>query len=238
MTNILLVEDEKPIRSMLEFALNKEGFSILEAENGKEADMLLHKSTPDLILMDWMLPDISGVEIIKVLKKRESTSAIPIIMLTARTEESHKVEGLDAGADDYITKPFSPRELIARIQAVLRRSNGKVTNHSSEVLVLGDLCIDQASHEVTLNEKPLDLGPTEYRLLVFMIENPNRVFTRESLLNQVWSRSAFVEERTVDVHILRLRKALSVGGFDRYIQTVRGIGYRFSTKEIELDGVA
>jgi len=223
---------------MLEFALKKEGFSILEAENGKEADMLLNKTTPDLILMDWMLPDISGVEIIKVLKQRESTSAIPIIMLTARTEESHKVEGLDAGADDYITKPFSPRELIARIQAVLRRSNGKVTKQDSEVLVLGDLRIDQASHEVTLGEKPLDLGPTEYRLLVFMIENPNRVFTRESLLNQVWSRSAFVEERTVDVHILRLRKALSVGDFDRYIQTVRGMGYRFSTKELELDGAA
>lgn len=233
---ILLVDDEKPIRSMLEFALKKEGFDILEAENWNQTESIIESNSPDLILMDWMLPDISGIEIIKILRQRDHLKNIPIIMVTARTEESHKISGLDAGADDYISKPFSPRELIARIQAVLRRSRD--IQQKSEVIEIGNLRIDLSCYEVTLKDKNIKLGPTEFRLLVFMLENPNRVFSRESLLNQVWSRSSFVEERTVDVHILGLRKALSVGKYDRHIQTVRGIGYRFSSKELVMDGTA
>jgi len=228
MYKILLVEDEKPIRSMLQFALSKEGYTILEAETGAEAESIIESSTPDLILMDWMLPDISGVDIIKLLKQREDCKQIPIIMLTARTEESHKVIGLEAGADDYITKPFSPLELIARIQAVLRRNS---INKEKDVIEVGDLCIDMTSHEVTLGNKSIQIGPTEFRLLTLMLENKNRIFSRESLLSQVWSRSSYVEERTVDVHILRLRKALTKGGYDKYIETVRGIGYRFAFSE-------
>ena len=236
MNKILLVEDEKPIRSMLEFALKKEGYSVFEVENGADAEAAIEYWLPDLVLMDWMLPDISGIEIIKILKKNEHTKNIPVIMLTAKTEESHKVMGLEAGADDYITKPFSPRELIARIQAVLRRSDGN--KQTLEILEAGELRIDMTCHEVTLKERSLDLGPTEFRLLIFMLENSNRVFSRESLLNQIWCRSSYVEERTVDVHILRLRKALAKGGYDKYIQTVRGIGYRFVFNKCELDGVA
>ena len=235
--NILLIEDEKPIRLMLEFALRREGYNIYEAENWTEAEKSIASKCPDLILLDWMLPDISGIEILKILKHREELKMIPIIMLTAITDESHKVMGLDAGADDYITKPFSPNELIARIQAVLRRSQSNYKKQN-EIIVAGPLKIDKTCHEVMLNGKAVDLGPTEFRLLVFMLENPNRVFSRASLLNQVWSRSAYVEERTVDVHILRLRKALSEDKYDKYIQTVRGIGYRFVFEEVKLDGAA
>jgi len=230
MYKILLVEDEKPIRSMLQFALSKEGYSILEAGNGVEAESVIESNTPDLILMDWMLPDISGVEIIKILKQRNDCKNIPIIMLTARTEESHKVTGLEAGADDYITKPFSPLELIARIQAILRR-NSINKQKDKDIITAGDLCVDMTSHEVTLKNKSVQVGPTEFRLLTLLLENKNRIFSRESLLSQVWSRSSYVEERTVDVHILRLRKALTIGGYDKYIETVRGIGYRFSFSE-------
>jgi len=233
---ILLVEDEKPIRSMLEFALKKQGYQTFEAESWYEAEAIIESKSLDLILMDWMLPDISGIEIIKILKDREHLKSIPIIMLTARTEESHKVRGLDAGADDYITKPFSPHELLARIQAVLRRSSNN--QPKADIIKRGDLRVDITDHEVTLGGKVVDLGPTEFRLLVFMLENPNRVFSRESLLNQVWSRSSYVEERTVDVHILRLRKALAKKQFHKHIQTVRGIGYRFSSKELEMNGAA
>ena len=233
---ILLVEDEKPIRTMLQFALEKKGYRTLEAENWFEAQAVLENKPLDLILMDWMLPDISGIEIVQKLKQREQLKHIPIIMLTARSEESYKIKGLDSGADVYITKPFSPHELLARIQAVLRR--GINPQHQSELLELGPLRIDLTSHEVTLNDNVIVIGPTEFRLLVFLIENPNRVFSRESLLNQVWSRSKYVEERTVDVHILRLRKALATGKFDRYIETVRGIGYRFSSKAFQMYGVA
>ncbi|MCL4155617.1 UNVERIFIED_CONTAM: hypothetical protein GTU68_028089 [Idotea baltica] len=175
--------------------------------------------------MDWMLPDASGVDIVRSLKGQNSTSQIPIIMLTAKSEEENKVSGLNAGADDYVTKPFSPKELIARIQAVLRRSN--LETEDEEVFRVGKLEIDKLSHRVSLVGENLDLGPTEYRLLLFLAEHPDRVFSRENLLNQVWSRSPYVEERTVDVHILRLRRALAMEGYDNTIQTVRGIGYRF-----------
>ena len=233
---ILLVEDEKPIRSMLEFALKKHGFDIFEAESWFEAETIIESNSLDLLIIDWMLPEVSGIDIVKKLKTREHLKTIPIIMLTARSEESNKIRGLEAGADDYITKPFSPHELIARIKAVLRRSADN--QHKSVILELGNLRIDKTCHEVMLNGKAVDLGPTEFRLLVFMLENPNRVFSRASLLNQVWSRSAYVEERTVDVHILRLRKALSEDKYDKYIQTVRGIGYRFVFEEVKLDGAA
>ena len=225
MNTILLVEDEKPIRSMLDFALKKAGYQTLEAEDASQTRVLLENNEPDLILMDWMLPDASGVDIIRTLKSQDSTRQIPIIMLTAKTEESNKISGLNAGADDYVTKPFSPKELIARIQAVLRRS--KLDTEEEDILRVGKLEIDKLSHRVTLAGEILDLGPTEYRLLLFFAEHPERVFSRENLLNQVWSRSPYVEERTVDVHILRLRRALAIEGYDNTVQTVRGIGYRF-----------
>lgn len=230
---ILLIEDEKPIRSMLEFALTKHDFEIYEAGSWGEAKKVIKQNPLDLMLIDWMLPEVSGIEIVNKLKQSEKLKNIPIIMLTARTEETHKIKGLNAGADDYITKPFSPHELIARVKAVLRRSGD--THSKAKVLTMGDLRIDIACHEVTLKGKTIDLGPTEFRLLVFMLENPNRVFSRESLLNQVWNRSVYVEERTVDVHILRLRKALAKGKYDKYIQTVRGIGYRFSFQQSKME---
>ena len=226
MNTILLVEDEKPIRSMLDFALKKAGYQTLEAEDALQTHTVLENNAPDLILMDWMLPDASGVDVVKILKGQNSTRQIPIIMLTAKAEESSKVLGLNAGADDYVTKPFSPKELIARIQAVLRRKQSG--DEEEQILQFGELLIDKSSHRVTLAGQILDLGPTEFRLLLFLVENPERVFSRENLLNQVWSRSPYVEERTVDVHILRLRRALSSKDYDKAIHTVRGIGYRFS----------
>lgn len=227
MNTILLVEDEQPIRSMLEFALSKAGYVTLEALDIQQAHSVLSYQQPDLILMDWMLPDASGVDMVRMLKNHDKTKTIPIIMLTAKSDENHKITGLNAGADDYVTKPFSPKELIARIQAVLRRSgiNEKV---EQEVLTVNKLIIDKACHRVSIAGEGIELGPTEFRLLVFLIEHPERVYSRDSLLNRVWGRSAYVEERTVDVHILRLRRALSPWGYERYIQTVRGIGYRFS----------
>lgn len=231
-TKILLVEDEKPISTMLEFALKKQGFDIIEAENWFEAEAIIESKSLDLLLIDWMLPEVSGIEIVKNLRSRKQFQSLPIIMLTARTEESYKIRGLEAGADDYITKPFSPHELVARIKALLRRS---VDNQlESNILEMGSLRIDINCHQVSLKGKTVELGPTEFRLLVFMLENPNRVFSRESLLNQVWSRSIYVEKRTVDVHILRLRKALAIGNYDKYIQTVRGIGYRLSKHDFKL----
>lgn len=229
MNTILLVEDEKPIRSMLEFALSKEGYNTVEAGTIKQAQDALLADRPDLILMDWMLPDASGVQLVEDLKKTPDTKEIPIIMLTANSGEEHKVRGLNAGADDYITKPFSPRELIARIHAVLRRS--RLEANEAEILKVKNLKIDKACHRASVEGTDIELGPTEFRLLVFLIEHPERVYSRDSLLNQVWGRSSYVEERTVDVHILRLRRALSPWKYDKCIQTVRSIGYRFSEKK-------
>jgi len=229
MSTILLVEDEQPIRSMLEFALSKEGYKTVEAETIKQAQDALSTDRSDLILMDWMLPDASGVQLVEDLKKTPGTKEIPIIMLTANSGEEHKIRGLNAGADDYITKPFSPRELIARIHAVLRRSRSD--SNEAEIIKINQLVIDKACHRASVKDTYIDLGPTEFRLLVFLIEHPERVYSRDSLLNQVWGRSAYVEERTVDVHILRLRRALSPWKYDKYIQTVRSIGYRFSEKK-------
>lgn len=224
---VLLVEDEAPIREMLEFVLEQSGYNTIAAEDYHVALDKIKEPYPDLILLDWMLPGGSGVQLAKKLKQDEFTRDIPIIMLTARGEEEDKVRGLDAGADDYITKPFSPKELVARIKAVMRR----VTPTSSEEpIVFNGLVLDPLSHRVSANDEPLDMGPTEFKLLHFFMTHCERVCSREKLLDNVWGTNVYVEDRTVDVHIRRLRKAISRYGHDNMIQTVRGSGYRFSTK--------
>lgn len=224
---ILLVEDEAAIREMTAMALERVGFSTIEAENVQQAERLLSDDLPDLILLDWMLPGGSGVELARRLRRDEVTREVPIIMLTARSEEEDRIRGLDSGADDYITKPFSPRELIARIKAVIRRSSPE---QGGGVIEVDGLVLDTHSHRVSANGHALEMGPTEFRLLQFFMSHPERVYSRNQLLDMVWSRGSFVEERTVDVHIRRLRKALENDGFDKFIQTVRGAGYRFSSQ--------
>ncbi|MCG5514625.1 MULTISPECIES: phosphate regulon transcriptional regulator PhoB [unclassified Ectothiorhodospira] len=222
---ILVVEDEPAIREMVGFALTRAGFQMDEAGDAHEAHARLAERVPDLIVVDWMLPGASGIDLARRLKREDYTREVPIIMLTARGEEDDKVGALDAGIDDYITKPFSPRELVARIKAVLRRS---LPEEQAKPLSVDGLTLDPASHRVMANDKPLEIGPTEFRLLHFFMTHPERVYSRSQLLDRVWGRNTYVEERTVDVHILRLRKALSPHGCDRYVQTVRGAGYRFS----------
>jgi two-component system phosphate regulon response regulator PhoB len=225
--NILIIEDEAAIREMVSFALSKAGFSLLEASDAAEAEAMMAEKLPDLILLDWMLPGMSGIELARRLKRDEYSRAVPIIMLTARSEEDDRVGGLEAGADDYITKPFSPRELVARIKAVLRRA---LPEGEAETLEANGLMLDAASHRVSVEGQSLDLGPTEYRLLKHFMSHAERVFSRGQLLDAVWGRNSFVEERTVDVHILRLRKVLGQYGRDSLVQTVRGAGYRFSAQ--------
>jgi two-component system phosphate regulon response regulator PhoB len=224
--NILIVEDETAIREMVGFALRRAGFELAEAANGKDAQMRVGEQLPDVVLMDWMLPDISGLELVRQFKRDELTHDIPIIMLTARTEEDDKIHGLDSGADDYVTKPFSPKELVARIRAVLRRSG----NTEDEIIAVGDLQLNSGSHRVQAGSDEVQVGPTEYRLLKFFMTHQDRVYSRAQLLDHVWGRNAYVEDRTVDVHVLRLRKLLKPHDFDKMIQTVRGSGYRFSVK--------
>lgn len=221
---ILVVEDERSIRDMLAFNLSRAGFAVDRAADGREARAAIADGYPDVVLMDWMLPDVSGLELTRQLKRDPETREIPIIMVTARAEEDDRVTGLDGGADDYIVKPFSPRELVARIKAALRRT----TAGEDEVIRFGDLKLDMASHEVTVSKAEIPLGPTEYRLLEFFMRHPDRVYSRAQLLDRVWGGNVYVEERTVDVHIRRLRKALSAYAYDRMIRTVRGSGYRFS----------
>jgi len=223
--NILVVEDEAAIREMLNFSLGKAGFNVHEAADARQAQDLMSKTVPDLVLLDWMLPGISGVDLANKLRQVKRTHRVPIIMLTARGEEENKIKGLEAGADDYITKPFSTRELIARINAVLRRSTGDT---DGDVLEAGVLKLDTIGHRVTINNQPLELGPTEFRLLHFFMTHAERVFSRSQLLDQVWGDHVYIEERTVDVHIRRLRRALEAYDCDKFIQTVRGAGYRFS----------
>ena len=225
---ILILEDEKPIRDMVAFGLKRGGFEVLEAQDCAEARSRIADRFPDLALVDWMLPDMSGLEFTRWLKKNESTCDLPVIMLTARAEEEDKVRGLEGGADDYVTKPFSPRELIARINAVLRRSG----NGAGEVVQADGLELDAASHRVRTDGSEVSLGPTEFRLLRFFMTHRERVYSRDQLLDRVWGGDVYVEERTVDVHIRRLRKALEGQGYDRFIQTVRGSGYRFSTRKV------
>ena len=222
---ILVVEDEAAIREMVTLALNAADFEVLEATNVDEALLHISEQSPDLIVLDWMLPGQSGRDLARRLRRDECTLDIPIIILTARVEEVDKVQGLEAGADDYVTKPFSPRELIARIKALLRRTR-PMTDASP--VRLGDLVLDPGSHRVTIGDKIIGMGPTEFRLLHYFMTHPERVYSRNQLLDLVWGRSRFVGERTVDVHVLRLRKALMNHGYDRHIQTVRGAGYRFS----------
>jgi two-component system phosphate regulon response regulator PhoB len=226
--NILIVEDETPIREMVGFALRRAGFNLAEAANGKDAQMRVGERLPDIVLMDWMLPDISGIELVRQFKRDELTRGIPIIMLTARSEEEDKIYGLDTGADDYVTKPFSPKELVARIRAILRRHGGG--NAKDETVAVGALQIDSGSHRVHAGEHEIQIGPTEYKLLEFFMTHRDRVYSRAQLLDHVWGRNAYVEDRTVDVHVLRLRKLLKPYDFDKMIQTVRGSGYRFSEK--------
>jgi two-component system phosphate regulon response regulator PhoB len=224
---ILLVEDEAAIREMTAMALERAGYEVREAEDALHAERVLSDGLPDLILLDWMLPGGSGIELARRFRRDEYTRGVPIIMLTARSEEEDRIRGLDSGADDYVTKPFSPRELIARIKAVIRRANPE---QDEGVLEVKGLMLDTHSHRVSANGNVLDMGPTEFRLLQFFMAHPERVYSRTQLLDMVWSRGSFVEERTVDVHIRRLRKALENDGFDGFIQTVRGAGYRFSSQ--------
>lgn len=224
---ILIVEDEQAIREMIAFHLSRAGYETLEAGDCRVARRLLADERPDLALIDWMLPDISGLEFTRMLKRDKDLEDLAIIMLTARAEERDKISGLDGGADDYITKPFSPRELVARIQAVLRR--GGMSNEES--INAGVLELDVAGHRVLASGREIKLGPTEYRLLHFLLTHSDRVYSRTQLLDRVWGANVYVEERTVDVHVRRLRKALSAENADDYIQTVRGAGYRFSTRD-------
>jgi two-component system phosphate regulon response regulator PhoB len=223
---VLIVDDEAPIREMIAVALEMADYDYLEAAAAREAHALIVDKQPDLILLDWMLPGTSGVELARRLKKEEATAEIPIIMLTAKVEEDNKIQGLEVGADDYITKPFSPRELVARLKAVLRRTTPPGVETPIEV---DGLTLDPVGHRVTTETGALNIGPTEYRLLQFFMTHQERVYTRSQLLDQVWGGNVYVEERTVDVHIRRLRKALG-DQYDHLIQTVRGTGYRFSTR--------
>ncbi|CAM4004306.1 MULTISPECIES: phosphate regulon transcriptional regulator PhoB [Vibrio] len=224
---ILVVEDEAPIREMLCFVLEQKGYTTVEAEDYDTAVSMLKEPFPDLILLDWMLPGGTGINFIKHLKRDEMTRNIPVVMLTARGEEEDKVKGLEVGADDYITKPFSPKELIARLKAVIRRASPTSTEEAIDVR---GLRLDPVSHRVTANDQPLDMGPTEFKMLHFFMTHQERVYSREQLLNHVWGTNVYVEDRTVDVHIRRLRKALEASEHHKLVQTVRGAGYRFSTK--------
>ncbi|HET9472402.1 MAG TPA: phosphate regulon transcriptional regulator PhoB [Steroidobacteraceae bacterium] len=226
---ILVVEDERPIREMIAFGLRRAGFEVREAADARSGRAEVANRRPDLLLVDWMLPDTSGLEFTRGLKRDRETRELPVIMLTARAEEGDKVAGLEGGADDYITKPFSPRELLARINAVLRRA---MPAEGSERVEIDGLVLDQSSQRVSAGERTVALGPTEYRMLAFFMTHPERVYTREQLLDRVWGGNVYVEERTIDVHIRRLRKALEEFGYDRLIQTVRGSGYRFSSRPL------
>ncbi len=224
---ILVVEDEAPIRDMLCFVLEQNGYQPYTADSFDAAINQLVEPYPDLVLLDWMLPGGSGIQIAKKIKQHDVTRNIPIIMITARGEEEDKVRGLEVGADDYVTKPFSPKELMARIKAVIRRV---APTSLDDVIEVQGLRLDPISHRVSAADQALDMGPTEFRLLHFFMTHPERVYSREQLLDHVWGTNVYVEDRTVDVHIRRLRKAISPSGHDRLVQTVRGSGYRFSAK--------
>lgn len=228
---VLVVDDEVSIREMLRLALEISDFECLEAADIHEAYSLITDESPDMVLLDWMLPGGSGIELLRRLKKEEATAALPVIMLTAKTHEDNVVQGLEVGADDYITKPFAPKELIARMRAILRRATNE---EAGSKLRVGELVLDIDSRRVTVGAKALEMGPTEFKLLHFFMSHPERAYSRSQLLDRVWGANVYVEERTVDVHIRRLRKALQAGDpiYAELIQTVRGTGYRFSPRDL------
>jgi two-component system phosphate regulon response regulator PhoB len=224
---ILVVDDETSIREMLVISLESAGYNVLQAENAKTAHSLVLDKHPDLILLDWMMPVTTGLELLRRLKRDEMTDHIPVIMLTAKAEESSKISGLDSGADDYIAKPFSPRELLSRIKAILRRVSREELKNT---IFVGGLEFDPLEHRISIAGNLINLAPTEFRLLQFFLTHQERVYSRDQILDYVWGKNVYLDERTVDVHIRRLRKAISVAGHDEYVQTVRGAGYRFSTQ--------
>ncbi|WP_461484181.1 phosphate regulon transcriptional regulator PhoB [Porticoccus sp.] len=227
---ILVVDDEPAIRDMISTALDVAGFNCIQAENAQQAHAMIIDEQPDLVLLDWMMPGTSGVELIRRLQRDELTKNVPVIMLTAKASEDNVVQGLEIGADDYITKPFSPRALVARINAVLRRAEPALPQ---EPIQVESLLFDPISHRVTINDQTVSMGPTEFRLLSFFLTHQERVYSRDQILDHVWGGNVYMDERTVDVHIRRLRKAIALEGHDRFIQTVRGAGYRFSTRVVE-----
>ena len=223
-TFVLIVEDEPEIREMLNFSLTRAGFTVIEAATGEMALQRLDTDLPDILIVDWMLPGMSGVELAKRIRRDELTSALPLLMLTARSEETDVLKSFESGIDDYMSKPFSPKQLVARIKALLRRSGAP----ENDVLEASGIRIDLVSHRLTIEGKNINIGPTEYRLLELLMRNPDRVFERDQLLDRVWGRSSYIETRTVDVHVLRLRKVLKPFGLDGTVQTVRSVGYRFT----------
>ena len=225
--SILVIDDEPAIRDMLQLALDAAGFKVGLAEDAKQAYPIIIDTPPDLILLDWMMPGTSGIELLRRLRRDEIN--VPVIMLTAKVEEASKISGLDSGADDYIAKPFSPRELVSRVKAILRRTSEESIK---EVIFAGALKLNQLNRRVNIGDTLVSLGPTEYKLLQFFLTHQDRVYTRDQILDNVWGRNVYLDERTVDVHIRRLRKAISIAGHENYVQTVRGAGYRFS---IQLD---
>lgn len=230
---VLVVEDEPGIRDMLRLALETADFECLEAGDIADAYQQVIHNSPDIVLLDWMLPGGTGIELLRRLKKEEATQHVPVIMLTAKAHEDNVIQGLEVGADDYMTKPFAPKELIARMRALLRRA---VQENVNDELRVGELVIELSSHRVLVNGKTLEMGPTEFKLLQFFMSNPDRAYSRAQLLDRIWGLNVYVEERTVDVHIRRLRKALQAGAphYSDLIQTVRGVGYRFSDRGIAL----
>ena len=224
---ILVVDDEAAIRDMLCIALEAADYNVIQAGNAQQAHAAILDRNPDLVLLDWMMPGTTGLELLRRLKRDELTEKIPVIMLTAKAEEDSKIYGLDSGADDYISKPFSPRELVSRVKAVLRRVGREDLD---EPISVGELLFDPIGHRVSIAGTPVNLGPTEYKLLQFFLTHQERVYSRDQILDYVWGSNVYLDERTVDVHIRRLRKAISVAGHENYVQTVRGAGYRFSTK--------
>jgi len=225
--NVLIVEDEPPLVELLSYNLEKAGFQTQIARDGDEALLAVEERRPDLVLLDWMLPYVSGIEICRRIRRNPETRDLPIILLTARGEEDDRIRGLDAGADDYVVKPFSPSELIARVRAVLRRTRPAF---DQDLLTYGDIAMDLTTHRVSRADAPVDLGPTEFRLLRFLMEHPGRVFSREQLLDSVWGHDAYIEPRTVDVHIRRLRKAMNLPDTEDLIRTVRSAGYALDLK--------
>lgn len=230
LANILVVEDEQAIAEMIMTSLEMAGYQVKRAANGQVAYQMILEQAPDLILADWMMPMMSGLELTKRLKREEKTAEIPIILLTAKSDENDKIHGFDAGIDDYVVKPFSPRELLARIRAVLRRGH---VDTEGKGLSAGNLVLDRSAKKATIAGSELSLGPIEFRLLEFFMLHPDRVYSREQLLDRVWGGNVYVEDRTVDVHIRRLRKSISISNHETMIQTVRGAGYRFSAEDFK-----